>query len=545
MLLLAGAVLLSAAAVYSPALTFGLITDDRPLLAAIPHWTFAAIPQFFAHHYWAFINNSAGVIAAYYRPLLLVYDFVVYRSFGALAPAWHAMAILLHVAVTFLVYRMALALSGDDTVALSSTALFALDPVHAEAVARASGVSESLTAALVLASFLCWLRRSSGRVYSIGALAFFCLALLTKETAIMFPAVLLVFELLSRRSWSAVRSVWLFIAVSLTYLIVRRAVLGGIMNTLMQVPARVMLLTWPSMAIFYTRHLVWPVPMSYKYPLGLQTAITGKVILGMVVLAGLMVLAYRIQPFATCWAVLFLLPVFNLQGMTDLGIVHDRYLYLPSVGFCIVVGTAFRPLYAAHRRLAIAGGSALLILLGCMTVAECRPWREEAPLFKRALELNPDDPVMTRSLVVALIRAGECPEAEPVAEQALQKRDDASLRVSLAGCYLGESRLVEARYQLERAIAAEPGLSTAQLLLAWVHVAEHQFSDAETELNAIAQAHGTEQPGFHLLRGRVLESRGDWPGAAAEFRKELTVNPSSEVAQSELEKAEWQSRQRP
>ena len=532
-LLWIGAVLMVTAAVYSPALMFGFITDDRTLLASVPVWSVASIPRFFAHHYWAFITTSDNVTATYYRPILLLFDFVSYRALGASVLAWHALAILLHLVVTYLVYRMALALAADEVVALSSALLFGLHPVHAEVVSWVSGISESLTAALIIAAFLCWTRRRS-----LAALSLYCLALLTKETAVMFPVVLLVFAMQSDRLTKAVRSISPFLLVTVAYLVVRHVVLGGVMNSLMATPVHVLLLTCPSLALFYVQHFVWPVHLSYIYPLNLQSALTVKILMATLMVACVFFVSFRTARFATCWAALFLLPVFYVSGLTNLGIVHDRYLYLPSAGLCIVCGIAFGRLFASNRRFAVAAGAIVMALLASLTVAECRPWRDETALFRRVLELSPDDRRATVPLALALARDGDCTEAEPLAERALSGGEDATLRVALGTCYISQSRLAEADDQFQRAIALKPHFVTARLMLALIRVSEQRFPDADDQLNAIAAAHGTQWPGFHLIRGRVLESRQDWTGAKAEFRAELAVNPGSEQAQNHLDSLE-------
>ena len=50
----------------------------------------------------------------------------------------------------------------------------------------------------------------------------------------------------------------------------RRVILGGVINSLTTTPAHILFLTWPSVALFYLRDFVWPVHLSYIYPLHLQ-----------------------------------------------------------------------------------------------------------------------------------------------------------------------------------------------------------------------------------------------------------------------------------
>lgn len=508
------------------------------MVASTPAWHMSTVPQFFVHHYWTFIRTTDTAVATYYRPLLLVSEFLISRVAGTSTMIWHAFAVALHVAVTYLVYRMTLHLMASAVAAVTSAILFGLHPAHVEVVAWVSGVSESLSAAFVIGAFICWLRRQPGSAwYGTPAVALYCGALLTKETAVLFPVIVLVYELSRERLMPALRAVSPFVLVTVVYLVLRRAVLGGVISGLTNIPAHILFATWPSVAVFYLRHLVWPLHLSYLYPLPLQNHFTAASIMTMVLMiAGLAALAaMRSARLPVVGACLFLTPVFYFNGLSNLGIVHDRYLYLPSVGFCLLCGIAMNRLFTKHRRAALIGGACVVPLLAGATIAECRPWQDEIALFRRALAVNPGDRRVLIPLAVALETNDKCDEAVPLTEEALNGGDDAVLRVALGACYLRQSLPADAAAQFEQAIALKPDDVVAHLMLALLRVSERRFTDAEGHLQTVAAAHGTEWPGFHLLRGRVLEAQQDFSGAAREFRRELDLNPGSQEAQDALD----------
>jgi len=297
-------------------------------------------------------------------------------------------------------------------------------------------------------------------------------------------------------------------------------------------------------ALFYARHLVWPIHLSYIYPLALQTTVTAAVVLAVAVLAAaicaLLVFSTGAPGvlIATLWMVAFIVPVFNLSGMTDLGIVHDRYLYLPSIGFCILCAIALRFLRIRYPAMAVAVVAVVASAWSVIAVAECRPWRSETTLFTRVLQISPGDRRAVGPLAVALETSGHCAEAIQLAEPELLRRDDASLRIALGACYLQQQQFADAENQFRHAAALKPNAVVPALMAALALVSEQRFSDADATLNAIAAKHGADWPGFHLLRGRILEAKADWAGAAAEYRKELALNPESEQAQAGLDEVE-------
>ena len=106
---------------------------------------------------------------------------------------YHLVNVLLHAGVCLLVWHFARRLSADARVATLAAALFAVHPVHVEAVANIVGRAELLAALLLLSGLLLLLPRTgplSAR-RTLGAAAAFLAALLAKETAICYPVVAL------------------------------------------------------------------------------------------------------------------------------------------------------------------------------------------------------------------------------------------------------------------------------------------------------------------------------------------------------------------
>ena len=77
-------------------------------------------------------------------------------------------------------------------------------------------------------------------------------------------------------------------------------------------------------------------------------------------------------------------------------------------------------------------------------------------------------------------------------------------------------------------------------MLILTRLAQNRTVDAEMVWRRAVLAAGTgEARGLHLLGGQILKTRGDLPGAAAEFRLELAASPESEEAAHQLEEVEW------
>src|SRR5271166_5207377 len=198
------------ALVYIATLSFGFVYDDVPQILknpAVHEWRF--VRQYFTSHVWAAIYpNTSG---NYYRPVFLLWLRLNYALFGTDAVGWHITSLACHVLATWLVFRVVRQLSGDRTTAFLAALIFGVHPAHIENVAWISGVTDSLMACFVLGSLSAFLgfRRSGGTGWAALALALFALGLLSKETAIVLPAVILVYWLMvgrDRELWSGTES---------------------------------------------------------------------------------------------------------------------------------------------------------------------------------------------------------------------------------------------------------------------------------------------------------------------------------------------------
>jgi hypothetical protein len=188
--LLLGAILGVTALLYAATLRFGFVNDDHSQIVnnvTIQSWHF--VPAYFRGQVWDFLYP--GTPGNYYRPLNLLLFRLNDALFGLHPAGWHAGNVGLHLGVTALIYCLARRLSGKPRVAAFTALLFAIHPMRHEVVGWVSGSTESLWSALFLAAFLAYLKARDGRpfLWMATSCGFYAAALLSKETAIMLPAV--------------------------------------------------------------------------------------------------------------------------------------------------------------------------------------------------------------------------------------------------------------------------------------------------------------------------------------------------------------------
>src|SRR5438270_11967647 len=113
--LLLAFVLLLTALVYLGTLRYQFVYDDGGQIVYNPlvqSWRFA--PRFLVEHMW---SNQVNVPPNYYRPMFLLWCLINYSIFGLREAGWHASTVLLHLLVTWLVWRLARRLGCNEFVA--------------------------------------------------------------------------------------------------------------------------------------------------------------------------------------------------------------------------------------------------------------------------------------------------------------------------------------------------------------------------------------------------------------------------------------------
>jgi tetratricopeptide (TPR) repeat protein len=244
---------------------------------------------------------------------------------------------------------------------------------------------------------------------------------------------------------------------------------------------------------------------------------------------------------AALWMGLLILPPLYLRGIAGGEIAHDRYLYLPSLGLCMLAAVGLSRL----RR-----GWVAVVILACVAALgvyrESGPWSNDVELFQHALRVAPDNVRAQRQLALALAAKGSCAEAIPLLDRLKQRQEDPRILLGLGTCYCGQGRFDEAEPLLQRTIALSPRYQLPYIPLIGIRLARNQMADAEALWRrALSIRFGsTDARGLHLLGGHILKARGNLADAAAEFRLELAGDPENEAATRQLEDVEWTLRSR-
>jgi tetratricopeptide (TPR) repeat protein len=551
------AAILPAAAIFAPAIGFDFVYDDRGQVVDTTQLeTWRNIPSFFTGHVWSWLMPAS--LSNYYRPGFKLWLFANYTLFARDAPGWHLATLAAHLVAIFMVYRLALLVTGAPGVSAFAAALFGVDPVHLGNVAPISGVADVLVTIFWIAAILCYRRaREPGAgsrfLWSAAAVALYAASVFTKEVGIVLPAILTVFEWIfgnresaspdaPRRARGMLPLFLPFAAVAAAYLATRVRVIHAITIVLTPVSLGRMILTWPSMLLFYLKHLVWPLHLGLFYVLPVATrtdyrlyAIPAAILALIGAALWPAVRASRVIAFGLAWMALTLAPVFYLRGMVPGDFLSDRYLYVPSIGFCLIVAELGSMLARGTVVRAVAAAVAVA-LMAAATLAQEFAWESNASLFARAVEISPDSAAANRWMGYTLFTRGAAAEAVGYDRRAVELDPlDGNASYELGLTYYSLGMLPEADPYFVRAIRLEPQDARPFLYLGLTRMGSDRLADAQLLIAEALRRRGRDTPrGCHQAMGEVLERMGKSTAALAEYRAEFRENPDNDYVRRKI-----------
>ena len=552
-----GAVLLTLALVftalaYLATIGFNFVYDDGPQIVSNPTLTtWKSLPSLFTGHSWKFLLPDW--VGNYYRPLFMTWLLLNAKLFGFNPVAFHLTTVLVHLVVTWLSYEVAKHLLRNATYAGYVALLFGLHPIHIEAVAWVSGVTEPLMAAFVLAAFWAWLKADyepdHAALWKALSALLYAAGCLCKETALLLPVVVVAHDVLRgqcERDFrgalkASLNALPLWITAAL-YLAVRTVALRGLVHSDHHEPLANILLTIPTILWGYMRRLVWPLRLSVFYDTPPVTSpLQGRFLLPFLTLVLAVVLCWRIGKrsrlagLMMVWVLVFLAPaIIGLPAFPIGEWIHDRYLYLPSFGFCLLLVHTLTQLPSRRELFGLPATSTVVVLLLSAAMAfgtayEEQYWATEFMLFARGTHVAPNSALAKAHLANDFFRRGDLENTERLYQEAL-RLDPGSWKNQVAyGLMLFYSEQYDrADKQLAKSIAMVPGDSNQYFYQGLSRFNQGHFVSAEDAFKQAMKV-APNRPQYHFWLGFTYEREGRTADAKAEYQAELAQHPDSDT----------------
>ncbi|MCX5680681.1 MAG: tetratricopeptide repeat protein [Candidatus Omnitrophica bacterium] len=371
---------------------------------------------FFCHN--KFSLDNLGIVNSYYRPMLEVFNKILFVFFGRVAFGYHLANIALHALNAFLAYKLTFFFSRRKFFALAVGILFLVHPVQSEAVCAIAGISNLLSTACCFGSFYFYIRHKdlTGRAsisYCIYALLLFLIALLAKESTVILPFLLIAYELFYQKPGTKTCSrikrflpVLLFFCVLAGYFMFRKLVLSTAFPDFVGNPYELWLRVRaiPQTVLTYAQVLFFPCGLYYYRSTNLLAVSVYPMI---ILLAASVVIVRALRHFpdeekslaylGLSWFFIALSPTLNIFPLINeyaFILTSEHFLYFPFLGFALFALIFLRRLisWAFHGkgdRIAAIGFILVVVIFAGAARMQSYYWQGEIPLFMRTLRFEP------------------------------------------------------------------------------------------------------------------------------------------------------------
>ncbi|MBL7661380.1 tetratricopeptide repeat protein [bacterium] len=482
-----------------------------------------------------------------YRPLSEL-TFTLNYYWGAENPSgYHIFNICLHILVCWLVFWMIKRISGVE-IAFWTALIFAVHPLHVEAVTGIVDRTELLAALFLLAGIYFVERRyvRDRKIYTALSFLFFLCALMSKESALSACALAPLFFIAQQPNKSGLKSaatstILVFLA-GITYLFFRFHALGAVLRSedrpfyvvnplvALELPERIF------NGIVLLGHYIrlsiipWPLTTDYSYSkLKLVTPVNiyehalefGNLLLILSLISIILWSIFRRDQlklyFFGLWFVFSFIITSNIFFVTGT-IFAERLAYLGSIGICGLIALTLRNFLS--RRLAVSAGVSICIIFSLLSVKQNTFWLSNEVLQAHALEVSPESAKANQNYAIACFNQGKLSEAEFFLKRALKiypQYADAAYRLSLLYNEMRKNFLVE--HWLKVALEIEPrhALALRNLCLLYYQTQRSALAD---QLAKSALERWPEDPQIKAVVSELKELRAHFITFNAQSNKD-------------------------
>lgn len=514
-------------ALYVNTLDNDFVIDDVPIVRDNPLLrSWHGVTRLLHSSYWEHMKSEG--VDLLYRPVTML-SFAADYAVAGQDPRWyHGVNVLLNAIVVLLVFLLVSRLSGNRSLAFIAAALFAVLPCHVEAVALVVGRADLLAVLFGLSAWFLYLK--GGRWCYLLSLPLLALALLSKENAIVFPVLILTAHIaglgLKPNMGEAIRRFLGYGTVSGLCLGMRHVVLGALTSSPMttRFGQYSWLVSWPTMGrCFFELYFRWlllgtgmnPAPTRDAHPEGViqdpvAWVLLGLLVLGVVAIVVLFIRSRSLPAYGGLFFFIAIAPTSNFF-IRIASLAAVRFLYLPSIGYCLAAACFLHWLERRVRQLSWAprlffGVAVGVLFCTCawLTVSMNACFESEKTVYRSILRDSPQTRFAIHGLALALSREGQDERALAMLENLREKDSefDAGIEHTIGVLYTKAGRLDEAE-QVFRAAIAE-------------NTDPHMLSD------------------LHVGLGNLLGLRGNTVAAKHEFMHAVARNYNNAVAHNNL-----------
>jgi tetratricopeptide (TPR) repeat protein len=438
------------------------------------------IPQYFTTNMVA----GAGKVSNMYRPILITSFALDHALWGNTPLGYHLTNILLHAINGILIFVLMQILLRNSRISFLTSLLFIIHPIQTEAIAYASGRTDPLSTMWILASIITFFKAAEKKnsiLLYICSTGFFVCAVLSKETAIVTPFILLLCLYLKKlKPYVYIYSIPLF-GISLIYVVTRLTLLNfsnslNFYQTQTPYSNDVFIRIWTFFYVLlqYFWLIFFPKDLVYGHMVPDITSPINIWILGSMLIC-LFIFYFSIKSskkypwvlFGWGWFFLFLLPSSGIIPINS--IMQEHYLYLPSIGFFFLIACLCEEVRRGNlynKYLLIIVGIIICIPLSIRTGIRNADWHDPITFYSTDSNFSNDSLIMKNNLAMEYANKGDLTQAIEQYKTIITIADVyPNTHHNLANAYVTLGKYKEAESEYKKALAIDPNFTFSSIAL--------------------------------------------------------------------------------
>ena len=487
------------------------------------------------------IAAGAQTQSNFYRPIQTLTYMFDHSIWGLDVRGYHLTNIFLHLLAAACVYWFITLLFANPKLSLVSSVLFVVHPVMTEAVCYISGRADLLAGVFMLLSIIYYIKslRTKRAIPYIIALVSYAAALLSRESPLMMPVLLLVYHYAFKEKFDLRR--FLPIAgIAVLYCILRFTHFNALLpHTIIDTT---IFQRAPGFFVAFTEYLrllILPIGLHMEYGNGLFNLLYPKAIFGLFAFAAILVYAFKNKAsslifFSVTWFILTLLPQSNLYPIN--AYMAEHWLYMPSIGFFILLASGLERLYIKerYRRLAVAGAVSLTLFFSYLTVMQNTTWRDPIAFYERTLRYAPESFRAHNSLGIKYDEMGDRERAIASYRKAIEYNSYFIYPYhNLATAYASKGDTKEAIRWYEKAIEISPNFGGTYFNLGNLYSRAGK-SDEAIQAYREALKRYPEYVEAHFNLGNSYKAAARYEEAIDAYTKAIRLDPKNTGAHNNL-----------
>ncbi len=450
--------------------------------------------------------------------------------FGLDARAFHFENVAWHAGCAILVLLLLATATGQLARAFAAAALFAVHPVHVEAVAWALERKTLVAAFFGLAAalaYVSWTRRG-GVARMVVVLALAALSVLAKPSVVALPGLLVALDVWPLRRFREAPLRRILEKLPVAVVCGALAVVVASTTTVPESEGRPLALRLANalVSVFqHLGHLAWPSGLAVYYPFP-DSIPAVTVALALAAFAGVSFAAVKLRTRAPyllagwAWFVLALLPTLGVIQPGRWPGYADRYAYVAAVGLAFVVAWGVADLAGRARGAAPALGAIAVLALAAVTARQLTYWRDTVSLFARAVTFAPESGYVHYIYGTALARAGRADDGIAHLSTAVRLEPTPLAYGNLAAALADQGRYEESAAAASAALRLDPNDAEAHYNLGRAYSFTGRYDEAVAEYRSALAAARTPHLGALTNLGGALNRLGRFDETVATLERD-------------------------